>query len=85
LSGLNTAIVLEAVQAFDLDISQIHCDTTSIPVYGNYSDGPVAGSQPENPDSAPLITYGYSKDKRPDLKQLIFGLWAYGALGTGAS
>ena len=46
----------------------IHVDTTSLTLYGNY-DADYA----QDPD-APKVTYGYSKDKRADLKQLILNL-----------
>lgn len=48
----------------------VHADTTSISVSGAY-------------DSAafPAPSYGFSKDHRPDLKQLVFGLTLHGAVG----
>lgn len=51
----------------------LHQDTTSISVYGAY-DG-------EPPDWAPKPLFGFSKDHRPDLKQLVFGLTVHGATG----
>ena len=45
----------------------VHVDTTSLTVYGEYEQ--------ENQDpNTPQVTYGYSKDKRPDLKQIILSL-----------
>lgn len=41
----------------------VHLDTSSVSVYGRYLGVPE-----------PTPTHGFSKDKRPDLKQLIFGL-----------
>lgn len=46
----------------------VHLDTTSVSVYGRYLT--VTGP--------PVPTHGFSKDKRPDLKQLIFGLSVLG-------
>jgi transposase len=47
-------------------LARLHTDTTSLKVYGAYDrDEKVAG---------PLVTFGYSRDHRPDLKQLLFGL-----------
>lgn len=48
----------------------VHQDTTSFSLYGAYEA-----------EAEPDVTYGYSKDKRPDLKQLIFGLSLHGAVG----
>jgi len=47
-----------------------HHDTTSVTLYGAY-DG----------ERDPQPAYGYSKDHRPDLKQLIYGLTLHGAVG----
>jgi transposase len=49
----------------------LHTDTTSIRFAGAYptADGRVRGGRP-----TPVITYGHSKDHRPDLKQLVWSL-----------
>lgn len=47
-----------------------HHDTTSVSVYGAYLG-----------DVDPQPLHGYSKDHRPDLKQLIYGLTLHGAVG----
>ena len=41
-----------------------HCDSTSMTVEGEY----------ESEEESPLITFGYSKDNRPDLKQFMIYL-----------
>ena len=46
----------------------VHQDTTSLSVYGDYEDA-----------ESPIPTFGFSKDHRPDLRQLIFGLTLHGA------
>ena len=53
-----------ALTAFDVDPRQVHFDTTSVSVFGDYDlcDPPFD------------ITYGYSKDKRPDLKQFLVSM-----------
>ncbi len=55
---------LEAVKKFNIDTKQVHQDTTSVSVWGDYpdKDGPFE------------ITYGHSKDKRRDLKQFVLSL-----------
>ena len=66
-----TACAVRADQAYGLDKQYVHFDTMSISVYGDYL--PPEG-QPDQPAPAVpfTITRGYSKDKRPDLKQFIF-------------
>jgi len=62
-----TDISLKACRLFEVRTDQGHFDTTSVNVWGDY-DNSAAGQD------APHITFGYSKDKRPDLKQFIFSL-----------
>lgn len=51
----------------------VHGDTTSLKVYGNYE-------LDDDPDAID-VTYGYSKDHRPDLKQVMLYLATTGAGG----
>ncbi|MBL0714550.1 MAG: IS1634 family transposase [Desulfosarcina sp.] len=53
-----------AISVFDVDARRVHFDTTSVSVYGDYdlADPPFQ------------ITYGHSKDKRPDLKQFLVSM-----------
>jgi transposase len=53
-----------ALTAFEVDPRRLHFDTTSVSVFGDYDlvDPPFD------------ITYGYSKDKRPDLKQFLISM-----------
>jgi transposase len=53
-----------AVGRFGVDTRRLHFDTTSIRVFGDYDfiDPPFK------------ITYGHSKDKRPDLKQFLISM-----------
>ena len=53
-----------AVRVFDIDARKAHFDTTSISVYGDYA-------LTEEPFK---ITYGHSKDHRPDLKQFLISM-----------
>src|SRR5882762_5034764 len=66
-----TACAVRADQAYGLDKQYVHFDTTSISVYGDYL--PPEGSPDQQAPAVPFtITHGYSKDKRPDLKQFVF-------------
>jgi transposase len=53
-----------ALTVFEVDPRRLHFDTTSVSVFGDYDlvDPPFE------------ITYGYSKDKRPDLKQFLVSM-----------
>ena len=64
-SKLFCDISLEAARQFNIGTTQVHHDTTSVSVWGQY----------EGYEKSPFeINNGYSKDKRPDLKQFIFSL-----------
>jgi transposase len=66
-SKLFTACAVRADQVFGFDTHYVHFDTTSVSVYGDYRP-PETSEEQEVPFT---ITYGYSKDKRPDLKQFV--------------
>jgi transposase len=66
-----TACAVRADQAYGLEKQYVHFDTTSISVYGDYL--PPEGQSDQQAQAIPFtITHGYSKDKRPDLKQFVF-------------
>lgn len=59
-----STIAQKAVRIFEINPSRVHGDTTSVSVWGDYdrSDPPFK------------IEHGYSKDKRPDLKQFLVSM-----------
>jgi transposase len=63
-----TACAVRADRVFGFDKRYVHFDTTSITVYGEYPP-PEEAEEQEVPFR---ITYGYRKDKRPDLKPFVF-------------
>jgi transposase len=67
-ASLLCEIVLEAINEFGIDCSQLHNDSTSITLYGDYlqADGRERGGQP-----TAAAARGHSKDHRGDLKQLV--------------
>jgi transposase len=67
-ASLRTAIVLGAVDRFQLELHQAHQDTTTITLSGDYPDQPAA----DTTDRPARICRGYNKDHRPDLKQLLY-------------
>lgn len=68
-ASLLTAMVLRAISEFHVDTDQLHNDSTSISVHGAYRD---AVGTPRGGQATPVITFGHSKDHRPDLKQLVW-------------
>jgi transposase len=64
-ASLLTRIILSVVKAYDVDLSQIHQDTTSVSVTGAYIH--------QSPKALQLKR-GHSKNHRPDLKQLVYEL-----------
>ena len=62
-------LVLRAVAAFDVDCSRLHNDSTSIKLQGVYASG--AGGR-RGAKTTVAAAYGFSKDHRPDLKQLVW-------------
>ena len=68
-ASLLTRLVLDAVETFNIDLSRLHNDSTSLQLSGAYqhADGRERGGTP-----TPAARYGFSKDHRPDLKQLVW-------------
>ncbi len=64
-ASLLTRLVLHAVKAYAVDLEQIHQDTTSVKLTGAYAK--------QRPRAVQLVR-GYSKDHRPDLRQLVYEL-----------
>ncbi|MEW6498860.1 MAG: IS1634 family transposase [Cyanobacteriota bacterium] len=77
LSQLFVAICLVAARKFGVERKTAHLDSTSFAVEGEYLASVVTRSAAPVPIS---ITYGYSRDRRPDLKQFVMNLmcWADG-------
>lgn len=68
-SSLLTELMLKVISEFAVDTSELHNDSTSVSVSGVYPD---ADGRPRGGKDTPVITWGHSKDHRPDLKQLIW-------------
>ena len=77
VQGLYAALLGNAIRAFNLSVQALHTDTTSATVHGAYW-GSIEPQDPEDPQAIPHVTYGHSKDHRPDLKQVLFGLTVTG-------
>jgi len=69
-ASLLTNIVLKVIEEFDIELSQLHNDSTSVTVYGEYKQ---SSSKRKGKVSLALLK-GFNKDHRPDMKQLLFTL-----------
>jgi transposase len=67
-ASLITTTVLRAIREFDLDVTQLHNDSTTVTLTGAY---PEADGHPRGGKATPAIRHGHNKDYRPDLKQLL--------------
>jgi hypothetical protein len=77
-ASLITEVVLGVIREFDLDVSQLHNDSTTVSLSGAYKG---ATGKARAGQATPAITYGHNKDHRPDLKQL---LWVLTVSADGA-
>ncbi|CBN55377.1 IS1634 family transposase [Kamptonema sp. PCC 6506] len=75
---LFTAIALKAAMKFQVEMKSVHLDSSSISVEGEYKscqkEGQVIEAESlerEDEMKAIKIVHGYSRDRRPDLKQFI--------------
>jgi transposase len=69
-ASMLTVLVVQAVREFDIGLGQMHNDTTTVTFSGAYRNQEPAAQR----DRPPRITFGYNKDHRPDLKQLLFSI-----------
>jgi transposase len=65
-SKIVTELGLRAASTFQLDLGTASYDTTSTNVWGEYRM-----CEGDEPPEGPVITYGYSKDHQPQLKQFM--------------
>jgi transposase len=70
-AALMTAVVVRAVRVFNLNLEELHNDSTTVTFHGEYR-----GARGQQRKGVPThrITYGHNKDHRPDLKQLLYVL-----------
>jgi transposase len=58
------------IKEFTLNLDALHNDSTSISFFGAYRE--AAEEKSRRGQTTPAITWGHSKDHRPDLKQLLY-------------
>jgi transposase len=64
------AVVRHVIQEFDVGLDELHNDSTTVSFYGAYDAAGQESEQRGRPTHA--ITWGHSKARRPDLKQLLY-------------
>lgn len=67
---IQSALVLKAIEQFELDVTQIHYDLTTVELYGAYEAEACDGQPPP----APRPAYGRTKSGRRHIKQVQLGL-----------
>ena len=66
------AVVRQVVGEFAVSLDELHNDSTTVSFHGAYEHAGQEGRRAGRP--TPAITWGHSKDHRPDLKQLLYTL-----------
>lgn len=92
LSSLFVQVACEAMSRLGVSTQRLHLDATSFHLHGRYpqqQQQEQRGQQPvvesEHTEPEPIrITYGYSRDHRPDLKQFVVDLLCSGDGGIPA-
>jgi transposase len=69
-SSLALAVAARAVTEFQVDLDELHNDSTTVTFCGRYAD--ATKELPRGGQTRLAITWGHNKDHRPDLKQLLF-------------
>jgi transposase len=77
-ASLLTDVVVRAVREFEVDLDQLHNDSTTVTFAGQYATA-CGGRRRGRPTLR--ITHGHNKDHRPDLKQI---LWILTVSADGA-
>lgn len=64
------AVVRHVIREFNVSLEELHNDSTTVSFYGAYDAAGQESEQRGRPTHA--ITWGHSKARRPDLKQLLY-------------
>jgi transposase len=68
--SLALAVATHAVTEFQVELDELHNDSTTVTFSGAYAD--AAQEERRRGQTRLAITWGHNKDHRPDLKQLLF-------------
>ena len=72
LTEIFIRFALSAADRFGVKMDSFHLDSSSFHIHGDYGTG--TDDEASVQSGLITITYGYSRDHRPDLKQFILGL-----------
>jgi len=67
---LLTDLMQHVISEFDLRLDELHNDSTTVSFFGAYDNAPEEGQRRGRKTLA--VTFGHSKARRPDLKQLLY-------------
>jgi transposase len=70
ITSLVLALATHVVREFQVDLDELHNDSTTITFHGAYAN--AAQEERRGPKTRMAITWGHNKDHRPDLKQLLY-------------
>jgi len=70
ITSMVLALATHVVREFQVDLDELHNDSTTITLHGAYAD--AAREEKRGQRTRMAITWGYNKDHRPDLKQLLY-------------
>jgi transposase len=70
ITSLVLALATHVIQEFQVDLDELHNDSTTITFHGAYAD--AAQEEKRGQRTRLAITWGHNKDHRPDLKQLLY-------------
>lgn len=70
VTSLVLALVTHVVREFQVELDELHNDSTTVTLTGDYAD--AAQEEKRGQRTRMAITWGYNKDHRPDLKQLLY-------------
>jgi transposase len=76
ITSLVLALATHVIREFQVDIDELHNDSTTITFHGAYAN--AAQEEKRGKATRMAITWGYNKDHRPDLKQLLYILTVSG-------
>jgi transposase len=70
-ASLALSVAAHVIKRFNVRLDQLHNDSTTISFFGAYDAQGIETPDPDHPELI-SITWGHSKDHRPDLKQLLY-------------
>ena len=76
VTSLVLALATHVVREFQVDLDELHNDSTTVTFHGVYAD--ATEEEKRGQATRMAITWGYNKDHRPDLKQLLYILTVSG-------